>query len=472
MPQIIHQVQPRLKPIEPLYNPTVIKLIHFALPLLLRFRFFPWLPAGINQIEVLNGETFVQFYHQFQQRKIRLIFAFRHIEVDDPLCGLYVLSRSLPKLAKTTKTPLQYPLHAHFLYDRGMPLWGGTGLGWVLSRLGGVSLHRGKRPDWQALRTARELMLNGEFPFAVAPEGATNGHSEFIGPLESGVAQLGFWCVESLKKANRPETVWLIPIGLQYFYRGAPWSRLDQLMSKLERILGLTVDTISTTNPSERSTIFCQRLLHIGEVLLSKLEEFYQRFYPELSHSSIGCIKPHHYDNPDLDQRIQSLIHRSLEVAELYFGVRASGNSAERCRRLEEAAWTYIYRADLAARSCLSPLDRGLADWIAQEASLRIIHMRLAESFVSVSSTYVSKKPSFERFAETTLIMFDALARIRGDKLPHRPRLGMRQARFTVHTPISISDRWDSYKSNRPAAKKAIMNLTADIQQALESSII
>jgi len=41
------------------------------------------------------------------------------------------------------------------------------------------------------LRT-RDLFANGKLPMTVAPEGATNGHSEIVSPLERGVAQLGF----------------------------------------------------------------------------------------------------------------------------------------------------------------------------------------------------------------------------------------------------------------------------------------
>lgn len=472
MPQTIQHVQPGLTPIAPVFNANVVKLIHWTLPLFLRFQIFPWLPAGINRIDVVNGETLLQHYRQFQSGQIRLILAFRHVEVDDPLCALYLLSRSLPRLAQAAQTPLQNPLHAHFLYDRGMPLWGGKGLGWLLSRFGGVSLHRGKRPDWQALRAARELMLNGDFPFAIAPEGATNGHSELIGPLEPGVAQLGFWCVEDLKKADRTETVWMLPIGVQYFYRDAPWHRLDQLMSELEESVGLPVNPIATVSDHECTTRFYQRLLTIGEVLLSKLEQFYQRFYPTHSTPSPLLTADPNAHNPELAQRIQILLDRSLGVAEAYFGVTPTGTPVDRCRRMEEAAWTHIYRSDLATSGKLSTLDRGLADWMAQEASLRMIHMRLAESFVAVSGSYVAERPSFERFAETTLIMFDALARIRGDKLPRRPRLGMRQARVTVSDPISVSDRWEAYQANRRAAKQAVEDLTQAIRTALEATIV
>jgi hypothetical protein len=202
------------------------------------------------------------------------------------------------------------------------------------------------------------------------------------------------------------------------------------------------------------------------------LEQFYQRFYPTHSTPSPLLTADPNAHNPELAQRIQILLDRSLGVAEAYFGVTPTGTPVDRCRRMEEAAWTHIYRSDLATSGKLSTLDRGLADWMAQEASLRMIHMRLAESFVAVSGSYVAERPSFERFAETTLIMFDALARIRGDKLPRRPRLGMRQARVTVSDPISVSDRWEAYQANRRAAKQAVEDLTQAIRTALEATIV
>ncbi len=474
MPQTINQAQPGLTPILPKLNPAIVQLVHLALPILMRFRIFPWLPAGIQRVVVTNEKTLAQCYQKFQAGQIRLILAFRHVEVDDPLIALDLLSRSLPTIAKTQNIPLQYPLHAHFLYDRGMPLWGGKGLGWMLSRFGGVSLHRGKRPDWQALRTARDLVANGAFPFAVAPEGATNGHSELIGPLEPGVAQLGFWCVEDLRKSDRAEQVWILPIGIQYSYIDQPWPRLDELMTELETTIGLRMQPISTTDSQQ----FYDRLLNIMETLIGKLEQFYQQFYantPSLNDQPMIADRPKVIEanspNTEITQRLQVLRDRALTVAESYFDITACGTSVDRCRRLEEAAWTCIHRSDLPARESLSVLDRGLADWVAQEASLRMIHMRLAESFVAVTGTYVAEKPSFDRLAETTLLMFDAMARIRGDKLPQRPKLGLRQVRVTVTEPISISDRWATYQANRPAAKQAIADLTEDIRQALESCI-
>jgi hypothetical protein len=457
MPQSIRQVQPALRPIPPAFNPLVLRLVYAGLPLLLRFRLRPWLPAGIAQIDVKNAKQLVELIHQFQQGKIRLIAAFRHVEVDDPLCGLYLMSRSLPQTARQMRIRLRSPLQMHFLYDRGMPLWGGDWLGWLLSRLGGIPIHRGKRPDWQGLRSARELLTSGEFPLALAPEGATNGHSERLNPLEPGVAQLGFWGVEDLLKAGRPETVWVVPIGIQYRYADAPWTALDQLMTSLETESGLAAQPFNGSE-AEREAAFYQRLTRLGDQLLTKLEQFYTRFYHRKLESR----------DRDISARLQMLLETALQISEEFFGLSAQGNFNDRCRRIEEASWTYIYREDVPDPAQLCSLDRGLGDWIAEEASLRSIHMRLVESFVAVTGSYVQEKPTFERFAETTLLMFDLLARIRGDKYPQRPRLGDRIAEMTVGTPISVSDRWESYATNRRTAKQAVGDLTQELQTALE----
>lgn len=466
MPQTIRQVQPGLHPLPSAYNPWVVRLVHAFLPCVMRFRMRPWLPAGITQVEVSSPDRLVSLFQKFQAGKIRLMLAFRHVEVDDPLSGLYLLSRVIGKTARRQGIKLRYPLHVHFLFDRGMPLWGGSWLGWLLSRLGGVSVHRGKHPDWQALRTARELMLNGELPFAIAPEGATNGHSEILGPLEPGVAQMGFWCAEDLQKAGRPETVWIVPIGIQYHYIGAPWPKLDRLMTQLETNMGLPPQPLEPIAENQRPDAYYQRLVRLGEHFLSKMEQFYSRFY----HRPLPP-KDLPSDRPNITLRLQALLDEALKVSEEYFGISSKGNLSERCRRLEEAAWTYIYRADVSDRTTLSSLDRGLGDWIAEEASLRDTHMRLVESLVAVTGSYIKEKPSFERFAEITLLLFDATARIRGDKYPRRPRLGYRRCRMTVGEPIGVSDRFPAYQVNRRAAREAISTLTADLQRALEATM-
>lgn len=472
MPSAIYHVQPKLQFIPPAFNPLVLKLAHWCLPILLRFRLRPWLTAQIARIETANIEVLVEMYRQFQAGKIRFLMAFRHVEVDDPLCGMYLLSRAVPKAARQQGISLQHPIHTHFLYDRGMPLWGGAWLGWILSRLGGIPIHRGKRLDLKALRQARDLLANGKLPMTVAPEGGTNGHSEIVSPLEPGVARLGFWCQEDLLKAGRDETVYIVPIGIQYHYIKPPWQQLDKLLSQLEADSGLPYQQIDLSDTAQREKVYYQRLFRLGEHILTKMEQFYTRFYHRTLPEPIlpvtdAAIAP----NQMLAARLSILLDTALSVAEDYFGLVAQGSVIERCRRLEEAGWSYIYREDLPSLKTLAPLERGLADWVAKEASLRMLHMRLVESFVAVTGTYVLEKPSVERFAQTALLLFDLLARLKGDKLPRRPQLGRRWVQLTVGEPISVTKYWSAYQTSHQAAKIAVADLSGELQVALERMI-
>ncbi|UKO97264.1 lysophospholipid acyltransferase family protein [Nostoc sp. UHCC 0870] len=468
MPKFITSVQPPLKFIPHRFNPLILRIFHGLLPIILRFRTRPWLPAGIVGVEAENVEVLAELYAQFQTGKIRLLMAFRHPEVEDPLCVLYMLSRLVPQAARQQGIKLQYPIHSHFLYDRGMTIWAGEWLGWLFSRLGGVAVRRGRRLDKQAIQTARNLFANGKLPIAIAPEGGNNGHSGVVSPLEPGVAQMGFWCVEDLHKANRDETVVIVPISIQYHYIQPPWLKLDQLLSKLEADSGLPVKSIG--DGVNQPEIYYQRICRLGEYLITEMEEFYRRFYhqdiPKASVSEASKTP-----NEVLIDRLHYLLDKALQVSEQYFGVQPQGNFIDRCRRLEEASWNLIYRDDLPDINTLPPFKRGLADWVAQEADLRVQHMRLVESFVAVQANYLQEQPTADRLAETALLMFDMLSRIQSSTLPGRSRLGLRKATLKVGEPISVTQRWEKVQHDRQAAKRAVSGLTQDLQLALEHLI-
>ncbi|MCT0225227.1 1-acyl-sn-glycerol-3-phosphate acyltransferase [Synechococcus sp. CS-1328] len=496
-----------LEPIPPRLNLAMVRLLHGLLPLLLRFRWFVWLPARIKALELVEGERLMEAFQRFQAGELRLILAFRHGEVDDPLSALWLLSRGLPALAHRSGVHLRLPLHAQFLYDRGMPLWGGRGLGWVLSRLGGVSLRRGRRPDWTALRTSRHLVLDGTCPFAVAPEGATNGHGEQLGPLENGVAQLGVWCVQDLDRAGRSEAVWIVPISLQYRYCRQNWGALENLLARLELLVGLATDRAGTrpkdeapdnaaiqnqavstdhavsTNHSastDKALRLYPRLLAIGDVLLEQLERFYERLIPQPSPGTPAtAAQGSTADSPGRGERIRALLDRALALAENRLGLSGGGTPEERCRRLEEEGWRRQFREDLPLRRHLSPLDRALADWLARDAAMALRHMRLAEGLVAVSGDYVASRPSFERFAETALLLHDALQRLQGVRLPRRPGLGARQVRLTVADPIRLRPQGKPLPAAAPVGpgnggrqRQRTAAITARIQAAFEQALI
>lgn len=477
MPNLTTHVQPPLTFIQPAFNPLVAAIVRSLLPAWLRWH------DRVHPVHVDHAERLAELYQQFQAGDVRLMLAFRHPDTCDPLCMGYLVWRAVPQAANANRISLR-AAYAHFMYDRGIPLWAGSLVGWLYSRLGGTPIRRGKL-DLIGLRSARQLFAEGRFPMAVAPEGATNGHSEVVSPIEPGIAQFGFWCVEDRLKAGRREPVLLVPIGIQYRYIDSPWRAIEQLLTQLELDSGISTPAADrfrgilhnhTPLTAQQETVLYQRLYHLGEHLLQLMEQFYTKFYHQDLVAIRQAIVVSANDRADsstlanhlLTQRLQALLDVALKVAEDFFALPAKGSVTDRCRRIEQAGWERIYREDLQPLEALPLVERGLADRVAEEAALRIWHMRLVESFVSVTGRYVLEKPTVDRYAETLLLIWEMITRIKG-KIPFpRPRLGRRSARMTVGEPLSVSDRWESYQTNR---RQAVATLTQDLQTVLEKMV-
>ena len=467
------QAQPSLEFISPAYNPLIWRVAKGIIPFWLRYN------HHVTKVEIDNASELIDLYQQFQQGKTRFMLAFRHPTVIDPPCIAQLLWNQLPKMAQLQGLNWRLPAHVHFIYDRGIPLWAGDLAGWGISQLGGTPIRRGAL-DRVGLRSIRELFVNGQFPMAAAPEGATNGHNEIVSPIEPGIAQFGFWCQEDLLKAQRSSRVAIAPLGVRYFYQTAPWQYLEELLSQLELDSGLRdvqVSSMALVNgvspTASQETKLYQRLYALAEYLLSLMEEFYCRFYGINASPVVlrqGTVDQQKLDleTKDLSSRLQALLDAALKVAEQSFGIKPNGHISDRCRRVEQAGWNRIYRDDIPQLQTIAPAVRGLADLVASEAELRLWHMRLVENFVSVTGHYVAEKPSVERFADTILLLWKMVARLKGDKNAKTPYLGKKWAKLTATSPFYIDDYWEQYQTNR---RQAVADLTQNLQSALEKTI-
>ena len=450
--------QPSLEFIPPAYNTFVWQGSRSVLPLWLRYR------QGLTEVRVDNPEELIELYQQFQQGKTRFLLAFRHPSTLDPPCIAQLLWNLIPQIARKQGTPLKLPVHAHFIYDRGIPLWAGKQVGWLISQLGGTPIRRGTL-DRQGLRSVRDLFVSGSFPIAAAPEGATNGHNEIISPLEPGIAQFGFWCWEDLQKAKLDLEVAIAPLGIKYHFFTAPWQSLEKLLVQLEVDSGLKDKPVASMGlvdgkelTAEQEKILYQRLYSLAEYLLSLIENFYSKFYQQDVEG----------EDKELPERLRTLLDSALSVAEKAFAVKPNGSLSDRCRRVEQAGWDRIYRQDISELDRLAPAQKGLADLVASEAELRLWHMRLVENFVSVTGRYVAEQPTVDRFADTLLLLWKLMARLKGKSNPNPPFLGKKWAQMTVQKPLLISNYYSDYKSNR---RQTVNSLTQDLRTSLEQAI-
>jgi hypothetical protein len=429
-------------------------------------RLLPWYlrrQCAITSLEVQHLERLVVAMDRFQAGESRLLLAFRHPSVDDPACLAHLIWRDLAREGRRLGRRWRPSPHFQFLYDRGIPLWAGPRIGWLLQRLGGCSIQRGKL-DTAALRTARQLLLDGPYPLAVAPEGATNGHNERLSALEPGAAQLAFWTAADLAKAQRPEAMTVLPIGVQYRFSGNAWPAIEALLCQLERQGGLATQPTARPDPEA----LYPRLFALAERMLTLMETFYRdSYHRDLPAAPATIAAPPaaaQTANLVLAERLGRLLETALAEVEESLAIEPRGDLASRCRRLEQAAWDRLY---LAAPP--TPLERGLANRLAEETAQRLWHMRLVESFVAVSGDYVKERPSQERFADTLLLLWDTQARILGQDPGTRPRLGPRTAQISLGEAIAITPLLEDYHHDR---RRAVARLTADLQRQLEALIV
>ena len=463
----ITKAQPQLAFLPPKFNVWVLQLVTWVLPYWLSYK------LHLTKIDVTDIDRLVEVYKQSQMGRLRLIIAFRHPSNDDSFCMGYLLSKLLPAAARKHRISLKSPIFAHFVYDRGMPLGAGKLVSWLCPRLGGIPIHRG-RSDSPGLRTARDLLVNGTMPLVMAPEGASNGHSELVSPLELGTARIGFWAMEDLVSAGREEDVLIIPIGIQYYYVDEPWVKLEQTIHQLELDCGLVVDRHdSKVAMSQRDERPLQKLLYdrfyrLSQHLLYQIENFYAQFYqyqlPERPPIEQTISRT------EISQRLQCLLDFALQVSESYFNLQPNSSKIDRCRRIEQAGWNWIYVDELTNPN-MSIVSRKLADRIATEADLRMWHMRIVESFIAVTGSYVKDRPTIDRFSEITLLLWDIVAQIDGKKSTKRPQLGHRRVQMTVCNPIPLSDYWDRYKSSPRQARQATIDLTLELQTSMEGTL-
>jgi hypothetical protein len=242
------------------------------------------------------------------------------------------------------------------------------------------------------------------------------------------------------------------------------WPAIERLLRELETEAGLPPTPDRSLEPQRLYV----RLYSLAVVILTRMENFYRDAYHQPLPKAPDATPAG--NNSDFGARLSRLMEAALQVAERALAVEGRGDVNERCRRLEQAGWDRLYPASgTATPLAASALERGLASRLAEQTAQQLWHMRLVESFVAVSGSYVKDDPSQERFADSLLILWDTLCRIRGGKPERRPRLGVRRAQIRIGEAIAVAPRLAAYRADR---RSAVANLTSDLQREMEGLIV
>lgn len=408
---------------------------------------------GIREVTVEGGETLFSEFERFFAGESRLIVAFRHPSVSDAPLLTYLFARHLPRLARRRGRRVPRRTHVHFLYGRGVPVWAGRALGWILPRIAAIPVYH-RRTDSRGMGAVRNAAVQGRFPLALAPEGQVSYHNKSFGELEAGTGRIALWCRDDLRAAGRTEDIRILPLALEYRYPEDERTVIGEALAWVEAKTGLRAGL----NTGAPAATIRNGLLELTAALLDLIENAYAALFrapaaggppatggpprAEGRPGDTGAAPRNHAPRNHaaghqaaLRRRIEVLCDSVLEVGEHVHELPSGGSLLDRVFRLRDAGWRRMFRDDLPG---LSPVERSLADAAAEEAKIAARHMELVDVLEYVDPGYIPPGAPLERLVEYAIDLQDVVNRLLGGTIAGRMRVKGRRAVVTAGAPVSV----------------------------------
>jgi len=408
--------------------------------------FYRRMVLNITSISIRKPEALVAHWRDFQEKKTRLIIAFRHPYGDEPQLFSLAFAGILHREARRLHTSLLRRPHARFVHGYEVALWGGSLIRWLLPRIGAVPVYHVKT-DTAGINAIRTILRDDDYPLALAPEGQVSYRSETVPRLEQGAAQLGFWCARDIERAGRTEQVVILPLSVHHRFDPRDTKKLLTLVGKLERKCGLETHDAGTGTLRER-------LFSLEERILSLAEEHYK--------ATCGFVPP----PPGIhsaDARREALMEAALTFAEKMLGIGVENpDLITRVYTIRQLCWDRIYPEKMARNGC--ELAEALAHRRAGEAWYAMRHMEFVDLAFYLDRDYLADNngagPSFDRLAETVYNLDDLVSRLSGGNITDRTRTIRKKAVIIAGTALDLSARLPDYAADR---KKAVKAATEDL---------
>lgn len=305
---------------------------------------------------------------------------------------MYTILSLLKKEAKKKGIKLNRLTHVHFVYGFFVINWANRLAKWLFPGIGAIPVtNRGT--DLKGLKAIREILVYGQFPLALAPEEQVTYHNDSCGEISGGIISMASWCKDDLEKLNIDKKVNILPVTFYYDYG----SNKDKELIRLKKrpIRELNSNYIITSNHTDD-------LLRLTTDVLDRIEKYYLRYH---------YFKKMDYES--IDHKIESLIDRILNRAEIYFNIDPNGSILDRVLTIRAKGATYLVSDDFT-------INRNLADHMATEAYSILRHMELADILEYIDTAYITEVNNKNRYIEYILNLIDVLNRLDGGTIKNR----------------------------------------------------
>ena len=303
----------------------------------------------------------------------------------------------------------------------------------LLQSFGAYSIVRGTA-DRNAFRTTREILTEGNAPIVIFGEGEISRQNDTIMRFERGVTQLCFWALDDMQKAEISKPLYIVPIGIKYYYPQDMWDAIDTALTKLERAILPLVERESI----ERY----ERLRRIGVAVLKTLAAEYQYKLDE---------------TVPLDVHIQKLKEQILSHAEQIMGIQTDADVLTRVRALKNLVDAEVYK-DLEQ---MTEYEQKIHEKLLQKFQQFHPDLERLINFIAISDGYVATDPSPERFLEVII-------RLEREVFGTAKMRGPRVASLRVGEPKNIRECYDTYKAQK---RETVEQVTLDLETAVQTLV-
>lgn len=400
--------------------PVLLNAVKLALPMYMRY--------ALHGTEVHPSKGAVEKFQSYSGK--RAMICPNHSNRHDPQC-VFDFSAKVGE-------------HLNFVAAREVFDWDNGRNGWWLQHLGCYSVVRGA-PDRESFKMTKKILAEGKRKLVLFPEGEISRQNDTLMQLESGAAQLTFWAVDELAKAEKGkngklEPILIIPLALRYTYPFDIKPELGNTLSVLEHEVGVR---------SATATSYYARLRGIAERLLQTLEQEYG-------------LKP--AADASMNSRVEALRGHILGNVARHLNVTLAPNARqlEHVRVLRNTIDDIIYSDELEENA--SDYHKKIHEEKAQMLRGFYNDLNRVVNFIAIYDGYATEHKTQERFS-------DVLDRLETEIMRDRePSFrGTRHVLIDVGEAINVCDLYDSYKRDK---KGTIGKITDEISGQISSMLV
>jgi len=309
--------------------------------------------------------------------------------------------------------------------------------GYIIQQLGAYSIIRGTL-DSDSFKKTIELILKGKNYLVIFPEGDTSGLNEYLMPFQSGVIQLAFWALDELNKQNNLQNIFILPIAIKYKYLKDMKKEILLALKRIEQKLKIY------NMENEKKDIY-QRLLIIGENLLSIAEKFYNlKQVPNLS----------------FNERLTRIKELIINKVATYLDIKLKDNAnlLDKLRTLFNIINSIIYNEEYLLNKNTSGYEKKLYEEKKQELKNFYDDLQRVWKFIAIHEGYIKENPTDERFLEV-------IKRIEWEIFSKEKLYSPLKVILKIGNEINLKDYYQEYKKNK---KETVEYLTNELENQVK----